>query len=294
MRGSQQVSSSGTASSAATQNLSDSDFAFLRALIYEHSRIALNENKRELVYSRITKRLRATGIADATGYCTFLRTAAGAQELPRLIDAISTNHTHFFRETEHFTFVRDEILPAWSEGRSASSTPFRAWSAACSSGEEVYTLAMTLDDGLLKTAAAGRWSILATDISHRILEKARLAKYPQSALEKVPDPWMRRYFLRESASQPDMWTVRPEIRAKLLFHQLNLLGPQIPRESVFDLIFCRNVMIYFDKPTQEELIQRLYAALKPGAYLMVGHSESLSGIHHQMRVVRPAIYQRMP
>jgi len=105
---------------------------------------------------------------------------------------------------------------------------------------------------------------------------------------------MRRYFVRESGTQADSWTVRPEVRAKLLFHQLNLLGPQIPRESVFDLIFCRNVMIYFDKSTQEELIQRLYAALKPGAYLMVGHSESLSGIHHQMRAVRPAIYQRMP
>lgn len=278
--------------SATSRKLSDADFAFLRALVYEHSRISLNDNKRELVFSRIAKRLRATGIGGVPAYCEYLRGERGAIELPRLIDAISTNHTHFLRENEHFEFLRDHILPAWVADPSNHGKTFRAWSAACSSGEESYTLSMTLDDGLARTGARGRWSVLATDISHRILEQARIATYPGSALEKVPADWIRRYFARESGQAPDTWTVRPEIRAKVLFHQLNLLGKQLPRDSVFDLILCRNVMIYFDKPTQEELVQRLHPALKPRAYLMVGHSESLSGIKHPMRAIRPAIYQR--
>ncbi len=272
--------------------LSPRDFSYLRALVYQHSRIALSQSKFELVLSRISRRLRATGLSSPSAYCDYLRSPNGRSELPYLIDAISTNHTHFLRESSHFEYLRAPILRDWLKREKSPSSPFRAWSAACSSGEEPYTLSMTLDDALWTTQAQNHWSVLATDISHAILAQAQEAVYPAQALEQVPPTWKRRYFIRESSLAEEHWKVCTRIREKVLFHQINLLGPKVPSEKKFDLILCRNVMIYFDRPTQEELIRRLHTALKPGAYLMVGHSESLSGIRHGLLPVLPSIYRR--
>jgi chemotaxis protein methyltransferase CheR len=271
----------------------DSEFDFIRTLVYEHSRIHLGPDKRELVAARLGKRLRATQLASIGEYCDLLKSHHAEQELSHLIDAISTNHTFFFRETPHFDFVRQQIVPEMLQRHRAERWPrFHAWSAACSSGEEPYSLAITLTECLQNTGWS--WQIEATDISHRILDKAGAAIYREDVVNRLPPACIKTYFQKGIGPQAGNYRVKSTLRDGVQFRHLNLLEGDPPFRESFQLIFCRNVMIYFDRATQEELVNKLARRLVPGGYLLVGHSESLTGIRHALQLVRPAIYRRPP
>ncbi len=268
----------------------DSEFDFIRNLVYERSRINLGPDKRQLVSARLGKRLRATNTPTLGDYCRLLQSPGADQELGHLIDAISTNHTFFFRENAHFDFVRNQIVPEMQQRLRAERWPkFLAWSAACSSGEEPYSLGITLAECL---DAGWDWHIQCTDISHRILARAGQGIYAEDVVSRLPAPVVRKHFQKGIGPQAGNYRVRAELRQRLSFHQLNLLERDSPMNEQFHVIFCRNVMIYFDRETQQELVNRLSRRLVPGGYLLVGHSESLTGIKHGLKLVKPAIYQR--
>lgn len=267
----------------------DSEFDFIRSLVYERSRINLGPDKRQLVSARLGKRLRATNVATLTDYCRLLQEPGAEQELGHLIDAISTNHTFFFREIAHFDFLRTKAVPELLDrSRAERWTKFRVWSAACSSGEEPYSIAMTLAGCLPNWP----WQIDATDISRRILEKAAAGIYLHEPVSRLPLETIRAHFQKGFGPQEGCYRIKPALRERVAFHHLNLLEGEPPFTEPFQVIFCRNVMIYFDRPTQEELIDRLSRRLVPGGYLMVGHSESLTHLRHPLRSIRPAIYQK--
>ena len=270
----------------------ENEFEFIRGLVYEHSRINLGPDKRELVSARLGKRLRATNLATVGDYCSFLQTEQDGEELAHLIDAISTNHTFFFREIAHFDFLVQTAVPEMKARARPERWPrLDIWSAACSSGEEPYSIAMTLDECL---GPAWPWHIECTDISNRILAKAAAGIYREETVSKLTPARIRSYFQCGHGPQAGNYRVKPALRSALNFQQLNLLEGEPPFSHPFHVIFCRNVMIYFDRPTQEELVQKLTRHLVPGGYLFVGHSESLTGIRHSLQTIRPAIYRRAP
>ena len=268
--------------------LADGDFDFLCELIYERSRIHLGPEKKILVSSRLAKRLRHHGLKSYGEYCELLRSPAGAEEMSFLIDQISPNHTHFFREIKHFDFLRDVVFPQW-QSTARRSEPFRIWSAASSTGEEAYSIAIHLAEHFAP-AESGRWQIEGTDISTRVLEVARRGVYETDRLTSIPADLQRRHFQRGTNQWAGHFRVKDELRKRVNFQHLNLLDGDYPFPMPFDLIFCRNVMIYFDRPTQETLVRLLAEQLLPGGHLLVGHSESLSGVKHTLKLVRPAIY----
>lgn len=268
----------------------DSEFEFIRSVVYERSRISLGPDKRELVSARLGKRLRATNLPDIGEYCRLLKSTEAEAELGNLIDAISTNHTFFFREGVHFDFLRDKALPELNARAPAERWPrFNLWSAACSSGEEPYTIAMTLADA---PPVRWPWHIEATDISRRILTKAAAAIYDEETVAKLTPAQVRAHFQRGFGPQEGKYRIKAALRDHVTFRHLNLLEGEPPFTEPFQVIFCRNVMIYFDRTTQEELVGRLARRLVPGGYLFVGHSESLTHIKHGLRLIRPAIYQK--
>jgi len=267
----------------------DSEFDFIRSLVYERSRINLTADKRQLVSARLGKRLRATNLPTVTDYCRLLKSGAATEELSHLIDAISTNHTFFFREIAHFEFLRDKALPELlARARSERWSKLRVWSAACSSGEEPYSIAMTLAECVPQWS----WQVDATDISHRVLQKAALGIYDAECTGRLPKPTLRTHFQKGVGAQEGNYRVKAALRDRVNFRHLNLLEGEPPFTEPFHLIFCRNVMIYFDRPTQEELVGRLSRRLLPGGYLFVGHSESLTHLRHPLTPVRPAVYQK--
>jgi chemotaxis protein methyltransferase CheR len=274
------------------QLMRQADYQFIRDIVYQHSRINLGPDKQELVGARLGKRLRATGRATVEDYCALLRSPAGAEELGHLIDAISTNHTFFFREEGHFAALREIILPDLERRREKERwSTLRIWSAACSSGEEPYSIAMALEEYFGAQPRPWPRQIEATDISTRVLAKAQAAIYPAETVSRLGPAKVKAYFQTGYAEQEGLYRVRPALRSVVRFHHLNLLEGQPAFSEPFHVIFCRNVMIYFDRPTQEELVNRLKARLVPGGYLLVGHSESLTGISHGMQMIRPATYQ---
>jgi chemotaxis protein methyltransferase CheR len=271
----------------------DRDYEFIRGLVYTHSRINLGADKKELVSARLGKRLRATGLATITDYCRHLQGPKATEELPHLIDVISTNHTYFFRENAHFDLLSQTILTELLAKRTAARWPkLNIWSAACSSGEEPYTLALVLEQFFGRQTGAWPWQIDATDISNPILKKAQEGNYKADAIDKIPPAQLRTFFQEGTGALAGTYTVKPALQKNIRFRHLNLLGPSLPFTEPFHVIFCRNVMIYFDRATQEELVTRLTRLLVPGGYLMVGHSESLTGIKHTLESVKPAVYRR--
>lgn len=271
----------------------DNDYEFIRKLVYDRSRINLGPDKRELVTARLNKRLQANKITSISEYCRFLQTQSDEEELGHLIDVISTNHTYFFREKEHFEFLYKTALPEMLERRSKESwSHFSIWSAASSSGEEPYTLAITIAEYMRKNKVTWPWRVEGTDISHRILQKARIGVYREEAVSKVPPEMLKLYFQKGFGPQAGNYRVKPEIAEMVTYRQLNLLEGEPPGKDLFNVIFCRNVMIYFDHPTQAELVNRLTRRLVPGGYLMVGHSESLTAIQHNLQSVKPAVYRK--
>ncbi len=267
----------------------DSEFEFIRSIVYERSRINLGPDKRELVSARLGKRLRATNAKDLGSYCQLLQSPGAEEELGNLIDAISTNHTFFFREIAHFDFLRDKAVPELSaRARTEHWSRLNIWSAASSSGEEAYSIAITLAE----CAGNWPWQIEATDISHRILAKAQAGIYKEETVKRLPAEVVKTHFQCGFGPQEGNYRVKAALRDRVTFRHLNLLEGEPPFRDPFQVIFCRNVMIYFDRPTQEQLVERLTRRLVPGGYLFVGHSESLTHITHRLRMIRPAIYQK--
>ncbi|MDG5816630.1 protein-glutamate O-methyltransferase [Chitinispirillales bacterium ANBcel5] len=255
-------------------------FKKLCDFIYEQSGISLTEKKEALVNTRISKRMRAHGIDNVKEYIDLITNDSSGNEIIQLLDVISTNVTHFFRENVHFEFLTEKMKEWLSEG----NRRFRFWSAGCSSGEEPYSLAITLSEVIGENNIDTK--ILATDISTRILEKANNGVYESDKVANVPKLYKSRYFINNT----NVFSVKDSIRSTIVFRRLNLSKVPFPMNGPMDVIFCRNVMIYFDNYIREKLIKEFYRLLKPGGYLFVGHSESLTGLLSGMKAVKPSIY----
>ncbi|MCC6928879.1 MAG: protein-glutamate O-methyltransferase [Gemmatimonadaceae bacterium] len=264
--------------------LSDAQFRRVGELVTRISGIQLPPGKESLVRSRLAKRMRILGVASVSDYLDLVDRDASRTELAEMVDVLTTNKTSFFREADHFRLLQEVVFPSLERARGE----IRLWSAGCSSGEEPYSLAMVARESL--GAAASRVRILATDISSRVLEKARAAVYDADQLDDVPPALRQRHF-EPVAGAHDRVRVTAATRELVQCARLNLMGDW-PMRGPFDVILCRNVMIYFDKATQEQLVSRYAALLAPGGYLLVGHSESLSGLRHGLAYVQPATYRR--
>lgn len=273
-------------------SLTPEDYERFRRLIYEQSGINLGDQKQQLVRARLGKRLRSGNFASYRAYYEHVKRDKSGAELCSLIDAISTNTTHLFREQQHFEFLA-QTLRGWLDdsAQRGRAGGFRFWSAGCSSGEEPHSIAMTVDD-VLSARRAVDWRLLATDISTSMLERAQAGVYEAHRLGTVPDQYRRRYFVRAGGKDATLLCVKPELQARITFARFNLMQERFPFRQGFDFIFCRNVMIYFDRPTQTALVDRYTTHLRPGGYLVIGHSESLNNLQHSLRYVRPTIYQR--
>jgi chemotaxis protein methyltransferase CheR len=257
------------------------------ALVYERSRIRLSREKEALIRARLGKRMRALGLETLPDYCDYLFSQGGAEEVGHAIDALTTNFTQFLREREHFEFTVNEVLPRLLAGRPKR---FGIWSAACATGEEPYTMAFHLEEHFPATEGWD-WRILATDISTRALAKAACGIYPDERLADLPRDWVRKYFQRGFGSCAGQCRVKSQLQQRISFQQINLLDTS-QNDDAFEVIFCRNVMIYFDRPTQQQVVARLSRALRPGGYLFTGRSESLNGLALPLKCVRPSIYQK--
>lgn len=265
--------------------LSDRTFEKIRKLIYEKAGIDLRQGKQTLVSARLGKKLRESGLRDYDTYIDSVMADKTGESMIALIDALTTNYTSFLREPQHFQFLREEILPVVSKRRQID-----VWCAAASTGEEPYSLAFTLLDSL-GSVAITQARILATDISTRALAAASQGIYAADRLTGMPPHWRTRYLSPGQGTYQGFYQVRSEIRRMIQFQRLNLIEPFI-HSGTFPLISCRNVMIYFDKTTQQSLVNRMAHYLDPGGHLFIGHAESLSGIEHGLRFIAPAIYQR--
>lgn len=271
--------------------LSSKTFRVLNDLVYQHSRIRLGPDKQALVANRLRNRLRVLNLASYEEYCQVLLSPHGADEVEELVDLVSTNHTRFYREPEHFSFLTGRALPALVAPLSATRAPLRLWSAAASSGEEPYTMAITVAE-FLRSHPGLPWEIMATDISRRMLAVARQGIYSMDSVKPVPLELLKRYFQKGVGAQAGVCRVKPELRRHLQFERVNLFQAHLPVPAHQHVIFCRNVMIYFDLPSRVLAVQRLARHLAPGGYLVVGHSESLMGIAHGLQPVQQGVFQK--
>lgn len=277
----------------AADRLSDDLFQKYSRLAMEHCGINLHDGKKELLQARLNKRLRATGIKSYKEYYDYLTSHRNDEELVNFLDSISTNLTYFFREPKHFEFLQEVALPELIRAKQkAGNRRLRIWSAACSTGEEPYSVAMCVHSNL-KDPERWDFRILATDISTRVLEIAYRGRYPEERVLRVPVALRQIYFrkIKENGGPP-LYEIAPVLRDIVTIRRLNLNEP-FPFKGPFDCIFCRNVMIYFNKETQRMLVHRMADYLAPGGYLMVGHSESLTGLDHPLRYIQPSIYQKI-
>ena len=263
--------------------LSPAHFERIIEMLHAHAGIRMRAGKEGLVRARLAKRLRALGVSDYDAYLDLVERDPARREFAEMVDVLTTNKTSFFREQAHFDFLQEEVLPA-------CPGPIRLWSAGCSSGEEPYTLAMLLNESL-EPAALRAARILATDISHRVLATAKAGVYPADALAEAPRALVQKYWRPVAGAGVARLEATPALRALIQFGKLNLMESW-PMRGPFDAILCRNVMIYFDKATQQQLAERYWQLLRPGGYLFVGHSESLTGLAHRFKYVQPAVYVR--
>jgi chemotaxis protein methyltransferase CheR len=267
-----------------TAALTDVELRTIVALVYEKSGITLHEGKRELVAARLQKRMRQLALSSYRDYLGRLSDDRSGEELTLLLDAIATNHTSFFREPQHFAFLRDVFVPGRSDR--ARGTGISGWCAASSSGEEPVTIAVTLLE-----AGVEQFDLLASDLSTKILAIARQGVYKMDRVQGMPPALLRKYFQRGLGEQAGLARVAPEVRQRIQYRALNLIAME-RLDRVFDFIFCRNVMIYFDKPVQQRVVSMLERHLAPGGYLFISHAESLNGVAHDMKWIAPAIYRR--
>ncbi|WP_206294150.1 CheR family methyltransferase [Humisphaera borealis] len=271
--------------------LSRSEFDSLSRAVYDHCGINLHDGKRELVEARLGKHIRQGGYQSAGAFIESVLNDRNGETFVRLIDTLSTNLTSFFREADHFTYLVREFLPRLIRDRKSSDQKrLRCWSAGCSSGEEPYTLGIVLQEAIPDLK---QWDarILATDISTRVLERAERGVYDAARISGVPPQLRTRYFATNRYDGHVFFDALPSLRSLIAFRRLNLMETW-PFSGPFDFIFCRNVMIYFDKPTQQALVNRFHSVLSPGGLLFTGHSESLTGVRHPFEYVRPTIYRK--
>ncbi|MDR2838105.1 MAG: protein-glutamate O-methyltransferase CheR [Azonexus sp.] len=263
--------------------ITDQEFALFRDLIYQITGISLSDAKKVLVVGRLARRLQFYQLGSFLDYYRLVTGGQYPNERQIMVDLLTTNETYFFREPKHFDFLRDQIL----KKRNGNGV-FRIWSAACSSGEEVYTLAMTLAENLLGVP----WEVLGSDISTRVLEKAAAGHYSLARTEGIPPGFMSKYCLKGVRSQAGTFLIAPEIRRNTRFCQINLMQPVETGIGQFEAIFLRNVMIYFDAPTKTKVVHNLLTRLKPGGHLFIGHSETLNGITDRVQAVVPTVYRK--
>ncbi|PKU22576.1 CheR family methyltransferase [Telmatospirillum siberiense] len=276
----------------AQDRLSPQQFRRLASFIEDYSGIKMPPVKKVMVEGRLRRRVNILGLSSLNAYCDHLFDHGDLEnEIIHLIDAVTTNKTEFFREPQHFRFLVEQGLPALAKAGAGSSQPLRAWSAACSTGAEPYTLAMVLNE--FGAAYRGyRYSILATDICTDVLDKALTGIYPEEMSEPVPEALRKRYFLRSRDRSKRDVRIVPALRAQVRFARLNLMEETYGVSDMMDIILCRNILIYFDKPTQEMVLQRLCRHLRQGGYLIIGHSEATAGFTLPLRSVAPTVFMR--
>ncbi len=267
--------------------MDDHLFNKFRQLIYEVSGIHLSDQKKALVVGRLSKRIRELGIDNFKAYYDYVVQDKTGREIVKLIDFISTNVTHFFRESDHFDFLKEKLIEWKEEGQ----TRFRIWSSACSTGEEPYTIAITAMEALNSTSIDLK--ILATDISTRVLEKAQSGIYESDKVDQIPNNYKNVFFEELNEDGKKLYKIKPIVKDTIVFGRINLANPPFPMRGPFDAVFCRNVMIYFDSTTRHNLLEEIYRLLKPNGLLFVGHAESLIGLSKGFKAVRPSIYIRL-
>lgn len=265
-----------------TVTINDQEFNQFRKLIYQLAGISLSPAKKALVSGRLAKRLAQYRLDSYGDYFRLLTAGHNSDELQVAVDLLTTNETYFFREPRHFDFLRNQILAGHGPGRT-----FRVWSAACSSGEEPYSIAMVLADRL----GDGPWEVVASDISTRVLEKARTGHYPMDRIDGISREHLLRYCLKGVGAQENTLLVDQKLRSRVNFMQINL-NQSLPALGAFDVIFLRNVMIYFDQDTKRQIVQRMLPLLKPGGHFLIGHSESLNGLVDTLHPLTPSIYRK--
>ena len=265
--------------------LKPAEFEKFRLLAYEHFGLDLHNGKQGLVSARLGKKLRELGLKSFQAYYDYVMADRSGAALESMVDQLTTNHTSFFREPRHFEFLRKTVYPTLR-----TRSQINIWSAACSSGEEPYSIAMSmLEEAPQEVAYKVR--IKATDISTRVLERAKNGVYPAERFDGIPIDIMHRYLLKGQNAAANTYRFKNEVRSMIEFGRLNLMD-ELPSSPLFSVIFCRNIMIYFDKPTQQSLVQRLTERIEEGGYLFIGHSESLNSISHSLEYISPATYRK--
>ena len=267
--------------------INDNDFHRLVSFIKTNYGIDLSK-KRPLISGRLSGYLYSLGYDDFHDYVDHLLSARIPADIEEMLNRLTTNYTYFLREEEHFKFFRDTILP-WLKLIHSRDRVLSIWSAGCSSGQEPYTISMILKEFFGKEASLWDTRVLATDISQKVLAAAKEGIYDEESLQNLPPSWKNNYFT--PSSHPGMWQVKDSLRSNVIFKTFNLMDP-IRFRIKFDVIFCRNVMIYFNQATKEALTERFYQATNPGGYLLIGHSESLNRMSTSYSYVMPAIYRR--
>ncbi len=261
-------------------------FERMRAIVYEHSGINLKETKEAMVSARVAKRMRALDISTHEKYLRYLEDDSSEDEITFFLDVISTNVTSFFREKQHFDYLKDILLNWLSNGKQK----IRVWSAAASTGEEALSIAMTIHEILAERPFD--YKILATDISSQVLARAQQGIYDEAQMEKLPKSLRRRFFIPVRKGNNTGYRASDELTQHIVYRRLNLSRPPFPMQGQLDIVFCRNVMIYFDEPTRNKLIGEIYRQLLPGGYLFTGHAESLSSLKSDFTYIRPTLYQK--
>ena len=260
--------------------IATNEFELFKSFIYKQAGILLTEHKKHLVANRLAKRLRHFNFSNYKDYYKLVQTNVEEQRIA--IDLLTTNETYFFREPKHFDFLRDKILKQWPSNRK-----FRCWSAAASTGEESYSLAMLIDSELGITP----WEIFASDINHSVLKVAQTAHYLMDRIDGIPKRFLKKYCLKGTGEYQGSLLISPKIRHRVSFSPVNLTHP-LPQNGKFDMIFLRNVMIYFDNQTKEKIINKMTNQLSDGGYLFIGHTESLKAIEHKLIEITPTIFRR--
>lgn len=269
--------------------MSGKDFLRLKDFIYKECGINIIDSKKTMLEARLQKRLRKLDLKSFSLYCDYLFSSEGMQEeLTDMIDQVTTNKTDFFREPAHFEYLSRTVLPNFARTRKKVFI----WSAGCSSGEEPYTMAMVLNE-FANYNRGFNFLILATDISTRVLDKARLAVYDEERISPVPSDMKKKYLLRSKDRTKSLYRIVPALREQIRFRRLNFMDSDFGFREPMDIIFCRNVIIYFDKPTQEKLLNKFCRYLSHGGYLFMGHSETLFGMNVPLTQVAPTIYRRL-
>lgn len=274
-----------------TQRLAPVDFDLICSKVYDYCGINISPKKQQMVEGRLRSRIRALGLASFSEYCSFVfATGETPDEFIHLVDAITTNKTEFFREPAHFSYLKRQLLPALLQ--SGTIRPLRVWSSACSTGQEPYSLAMELAE-FNRTQEQFEFQVFATDICTQVLDIATHAVYSTDVAMEIPVDRQKRYLLKSKKRGSNLVRISPEIRKSVRFKRLNLNDQEYGMKGKMDIIFCRNVIIYFDAWTQEAILRKLALCLRKGGYLFLGHSEAIHGMDLPVRPVAPTIYERV-